>query len=194
MLPTDTVYGVAVLFSTAGAGQILSRLKERSSEQALAVLVASVDQAQSLTGPLPRAAQRLTAAFWPGPLTLVVRRRPDLSTIDLGGDGSTIGLRCPDHSLIRELAGQLGPIVTTSANRHGQSTPDTAAEAARALAGPVGAVVDGGVLAGLPSTVVDCVTDVPRILREGAVAATRVRSVALGDAFGDAFGDALGDD
>lgn len=182
VLPTDTVYGVAVLLSTAGAAQILSTLKERSSEQPLAVLVTSADQAQSLTGPLSPAAQRLSAAFWPGPLTLVLPRRAELSGIELGGDGSTIGLRCPDNALIRELAGQLGPIVTTSANRHGGPTPETAAEAAEALAGPVAVVVDGGVLAGLPSTVVDCVTGVPRVLREGVLAATRVRSVADGGA------------
>lgn len=177
VLPTDTVYGVAVLLSTNGAPEILSRLKARSAEQALAVLVGSIDQARSLTEPPSAAAARLMAAFWPGPVTLVLRRRPELAGLSLGGGSDTIGLRWPDHALIRELAARLGPLVTTSANLHGQPTPSSAAEAAGALAGPVGAVVDGGVLAGLPSTVIDCTTDLPAVLREGAVSAEQVRLV-----------------
>lgn len=181
MLPTDTVYGVAVLLSTPGATQILSTLKARSPAQSLAVLVASVDQAHPLVEPPSQAAKRLMAAFWPGPVTLVLRRRPALRRLELGGDGSTIGLRWPDHALVRELAGRLGPIVTTSANRHGQPTPVTAGEAADALAGPVAVVITGGLLAGLPSTVVDCTTDLPRVLREGAVTTAQVSSVVAGD-------------
>ena len=72
VLPTDTVYGVAVLLSTPGAARVLSTLKARSSEQPLAVLVASAEQAESLVdGPTP-AARRLMDAFWPGPMTLVL--------------------------------------------------------------------------------------------------------------------------
>ncbi len=180
VLPTDTVYGVAVLASTGGAAQILSRLKARSSEQSLAVLVASAEQARSLIDQPSSAARSLMAAFWPGPVTLVLRRRPDLGGFDLGGDGSTIGVRCPDHVFVRELALRLGPLVATSANRHGQPTPVTAAEAASALAGPVGAVVDGGVLGGVPSTVVDCTSDPPRVLREGGIAAAQIFAVLEG--------------
>ena len=109
---------------------MLSKLKARSSEQPLAVLVASAEQAESLVdGPTP-AARRLMDAFWPGPMTLVLPRRPELSDLELGGDGSTIGVRCPAHPFVRELARQLGPIVTTSANRHGEATPVSASEAA----------------------------------------------------------------
>ncbi len=181
VLPTDTVYGVAVLLSTPGATQILSSLKHRSTEQSLAVLVASVEQAHDLIEPPSPAAARLMDAFWPGPVTLVLRRRPELRSLELGGDGSTIGLRWPDHALVRELAIRLGPIVTTSANRHGHPTPVTADAAADSLAAPVAAVIDGGVLGGQPSTVVDCASEVLRVLREGKVTAANVSSVVEGE-------------
>jgi L-threonylcarbamoyladenylate synthase len=181
VLPTDTVYGVAVLLSTPGATQLLSMLKDRSVEQALAVLIASLEQAKSLTEPPSPIAQRLMAAFWPGPVTLVLRRRRELRSLELGGDGSTIGLRWPRHALVCELASRLGPLVTTSANRHGQATPVTASEAAEALAGPVAAVIAGGVLAGLASTVIDCAADVPRVLREGTVTRAQISSALEAD-------------
>ncbi len=181
MLPTDTVYGVAVRLSTPGATRILSALKARSPEQSLAVLVSSLEQAQTLIEPPSLAAQRLMAAFWPGPLTLVLRRRPELAHLELGGVDSTIGVRWPAHRLVTELASRLGPIVATSANRHGQRTPATAAEAADALAGPVGAVIAGGLLDGLPSTVVDCSTADHRILREGAVTIAEISLAAEDD-------------
>jgi tRNA threonylcarbamoyl adenosine modification protein (Sua5/YciO/YrdC/YwlC family) len=174
VLPTDTVYGVAVLLSTPGAARVLSKLKARSSEQPLAVLVASAEQAGSLVDEPTAAARRLMDAFWPGPMTLVLPRRAELSDLELGGDGSTIGVRCPAHPFVRELARQLGPIVTTSANRHGEATPASASEAAGALAGPVAVVVEGGILDGLPSTVVDCLTDPPVVVREGAVTTAQV--------------------
>ena len=174
VLPTDTVYGVAVLLSTPGAARVLSKLKARSSEQPLAVLVASAEQAASLVDGPTTAARRLMDAFWPGPMTLVLPRRPGLSDVELGGDGSTIGVRCPAHPFVRELARQLGPIVTTSANRHGEATPASASEAASALAGPVAVVVEGGILDGLPSTVVDCLADPPVVVREGAVNTAQV--------------------
>jgi L-threonylcarbamoyladenylate synthase len=180
VLPTDTVYGVAVLASTPDAIQALFELKGRSSEHPLAVLVDGPDMARELILAPITAAQRLMARFWPGPVTLVFHRREELSHLGLGGDGSTIGVRCPDHPLVRELARRLGPIVTTSANRHGEPTPVTAAGAAAALVGPSVAVIDGGVLDGPPSTVVDCTTDPPHVLREGVVSASLVLSVAEG--------------
>jgi len=175
------VYGVAVLLSTPGATQLLSTLKDRSVDQALAVLIASGEQAQALIEAPSPIAQRFMAAFWPGPVTLVLRRRPESRSLDLGGDDSTIGLRWPDHALVCELASRLGPLVTTSANRHGQPTPGTAREAADALAGPVAAVVDGGVLAGLASTVIDCATDVPCVLREGTVTRAQIAAALEAD-------------
>jgi L-threonylcarbamoyladenylate synthase len=160
VLPTDTVYGLAALPGHIG---LLAELKGRPAEMPVAVLVASVDQARELAGaPMPAEAERLAAAFWPGPLTLVV---PARSPAD-----SPVGIRWPDHPLVQAIAARVGPIATTSANRHGHPTPRTAAEASASLLGPVGLVIDGGVLAGSGSTVVDLTGSAPAVLRVGPLA------------------------
>ncbi len=166
VLPTDTVYGVAALPAVEGATARLRALKERGADTPFAVLVADEAQAAAVAE-LPPAAARLARAHWPGPLTLVLRRADAATGWDLGGDPTTIGVRCPDHPLVRAVAREAGPIATTSANRHGRPTPPTAPEAAAALLGDVALTVDGGALPGTASTVVDLAGSTPRILREG---------------------------
>jgi L-threonylcarbamoyladenylate synthase len=171
LLPTDTVYGLAVATAAPAAVAQLFSLKGRERDVPIAVLVADAAQAWQLAAPpVPAAALRLAEKWWPGPLTLVVARAPGWG-VDIGGAGDTVGLRCPDHALVRELCRAVGPLATTSANRHAQPTPPTAAEAAVGI-GYSGLVVDGGRLAGAPSTVVDCTVSPPRVLREGAVPAS----------------------
>ena len=109
--------------------------------------------------------------WWPGPLTLVLRRRPGLAW-DLGDPADTVGVRLPDHDLVLALAEAVGPLATTSANRHGEPTPVTAAEAAAALAGAPDLVVDGGPCAGEASTVLDATGPEPVVLRPGPIAVT----------------------
>ncbi|HEX7133338.1 MAG TPA: L-threonylcarbamoyladenylate synthase [Iamia sp.] len=169
VLPTDTVYGLAALPSVPGATARLYALKDRRPDVALAVLVADAGALQDLATAVDGPTAALVDAHWPGPLTVVVRRHPDLAGWDLGGDPGTIGVRCPDHPLVRAVAARTGPIATTSANRHGQPTPATAAEAAASLTGPVAVVADGGTLAGVASTVVDLTVEPRRILRQGAL-------------------------
>ncbi|HVM03318.1 MAG TPA: L-threonylcarbamoyladenylate synthase, partial [Acidimicrobiales bacterium] len=95
-VPTDTVYGLAAdPFSTGGADRLFL-LKRRPREMELPVLVADEEQALSLATAVPDAARRLMAAFWPGALTVVLPRSPDL-VADLGADDATVGLRCPAH-------------------------------------------------------------------------------------------------
>jgi len=168
LLPTDTVYGLAVATSVPGSVERLFALKGRGRDVAIAVLVADAAQAWSIAArPVPPAAVSLAAQWWPGALTIVVPR-DQAWTVDLGGEPSTVGIRCPDHVLVRALCRAAGPLATTSANRHGQPTPSTAGAAADAL-GPVDLVIEGGVLAGVASTVVDCTVVPVRVLRQGAV-------------------------
>src|SRR3954470_24382472 len=151
VVPTDTVYGVAVAASVVGATARLFEVKARPTDVALPVLVADEEQARSIAEVPPRAAA-LMAAHWPGGLTIVLPRRADFD-VDLGGtDPSTVGVRVPDHDVPRELARRVGPLVTTSANLHGRPTPSTAAEVRAELG--VSIVIDGGTCAGAPSTVV----------------------------------------
>jgi tRNA threonylcarbamoyl adenosine modification protein (Sua5/YciO/YrdC/YwlC family) len=171
-IPTDTVYGLAVGATVQGATDRLFALKGRPRHVPLAVLVADTEQAWSIVDPgWPAAceqARRLATRYWPGALTLVVPRAPGW-TADLGEDGGTVGVRCPDHEWVRTLCRQAGPLATTSANLHGGPTPFTAAEVAALLGSAVAVVVDGGRCAGLPSTVVDATVDPPLLLRRGAL-------------------------
>jgi len=152
VIPTDTVYGLAVL---PGHEDLLAELKDRPATMPIAVLVADPDAVA-----LPPLAATLARAFWPGPVTLVVPA-PD-------GEETT-GLRCPDDDFVRALTRRVGPMPTTSANRHGRPTPPTASEAAQSLARPPVLVVDGGPRDGVASTVVDCTGAEAVVLREGAV-------------------------
>ena len=174
VLPTDTVYGVAVEPTRAGATDRLFAVKERPRTAALPLLVASLDQAVMLSGDLPRTALALADAFWPGGLTLVVPRRSGLD-LDLGGeDDTTVGLRLPDHPVPVALAERVGPLAATSANLHGRPTPAGAAEVAEELGDAVGLVLDGGPCRGAPSTVVACTPEGVTVLREGRVATADV--------------------
>ncbi|MGH9127102.1 MAG: L-threonylcarbamoyladenylate synthase [Acidimicrobiales bacterium] len=165
-VPTDTVYGVAADPFRAGATDRLFKAKGRPRTFELPVLVADVEQALSVATMVPPAAERLLARFWPGALTVVLPRRPDLNA-DLGSDDETIGLRCPDHPVPRALCRLVGPIATTSANRHGEAPASTAAGVLEQLGTRVEIVLDAGTCAGSPSTVVDCTGAEPRLLRLG---------------------------
>ncbi|MGH9282420.1 MAG: L-threonylcarbamoyladenylate synthase, partial [Acidimicrobiales bacterium] len=113
-------------------------------------------------------ARALMEQFWPGALTVVLPRRPDLRA-DLGTDEATVGLRCPAHPVPLALCRAHGPIATTSANLHGQPSATTAAELAEVFGEGVAVVLDAGPCEGAPSTVVDCTGAEPKLLREGRV-------------------------
>lgn len=166
-VPTDTVYGLAVDPWRPGATDRLFAVKRRPHDVALPVLVADADQARRLLGRLPARAERLMDEFWPGALTIVVPAPDDLGA-DLGGDGRSVGVRCPAHDLIRALAAEAGPIAVTSANLHGAAPFSSASALAGGLDG-VEVVVDGGPCSGEPSTVVAVDGDELRLLRPGTL-------------------------
>ncbi|MDE0267960.1 MAG: L-threonylcarbamoyladenylate synthase [Acidimicrobiaceae bacterium] len=172
-VPTDTVYGLAVDLNNVAAILKLFVLKNRPAERQIAVLVSDVDMAEKLVI-LSEKARRLATEFWPGPLTLVAQRRSSTqksmnTTIDTS---TTLGVRLPDHELVRRLAG-VGPLAVTSANLHGQPTPATAQEIAKVFPS-LSMVVDGGRLEGTASTVVDVAGLNPIVLREGPIAAEQI--------------------
>jgi len=168
-IPTDTVYGLAVDPTRAGATDALFALKGRPASLDLPVLVGSVDQAEALAGPagLSGAARRLAHRFWPGALTIVVPRRPGLDWA-LGAHSATVGLRLPRHLVPGALCVDVGALATTSANLHGASPCTDADEVERAFGSEV-VIVDGGRCDSPPSTVVSVLGDSPQCLRHGAV-------------------------
>ncbi len=167
-LPTDTVYGLAVDPFQAGATDRLFALKGRPREVQVPILVADDEQAGQLTSAVPEMARRLMSRFWPGPLTLVLPRRPGLG-VDLGADQTTVGVRRPAHAVPTAVCRRAGPLATTSANLHGQPPLTTAQEVTDAFGAGVTVVIDGGTCAGAPSTVVGCTGREPELLRQGGI-------------------------
>ena len=171
-VPTDTVYGLAADPWHSGASDRLFLVKGRPRNVELAVFVSGAEQARELTTGLPEAAEKLMAAFWPGALTIVVPRRPDVNA-DLGDDDATIGLRCPAHPVPLALCREFGPYATTSANRHGAAPLSEASAFSDELVG-VELVLDAGTCAGPPSTVVDATGEVLKLLRAGRIEWARI--------------------
>ncbi len=176
VLPTDTVYGLA---SAPGATAKLFDAKARPRSLTLPVLVANARDATRVAL-LDDRACRLAERFWPGGLTLVLRRTPDWTKWDLGEERATVGVRVPDHPLTRALLRATGPLAVTSANRSGEPTP-TDCHGVRAVFGDQVAVYlcDDPRPAGPPSTVLDLSGPEPRVLREGAIAPSELLA-ALG--------------
>lgn len=177
-LPTDTVYGIAVALETPGGIEALFAAKRRPPEKGVMLLLADAAQAPTI-GEWPAAAAALADAFWPGGLTVIVPQRAEVPLpASLTGGAPTIGLRTPDHPAPRALAAAVGPIPTTSANVSGLPEARTAAEIVEQLGDSIELVLDGGPAHGGPaSTVVDCTTEPPRILRVGAIPVERVAAV-----------------
>ena len=166
--PTDTVYGVGALAFNGAAVESIYAAKDRPLEKAIPILVADPADLAKVTLTVPEMAARLAARFWPGPLTLVVPKHPDLP--EAVSATSTVGVRLPDHPVAQSLLRLTGPMAVTSANLSGQPSPSTAEEVFTQLGGRIALILDGGkTLGGVPSTLVDCTGLEPQILREGPI-------------------------
>jgi L-threonylcarbamoyladenylate synthase len=166
--PTDTVYGVGALAFDAAAVESIYSAKDRPVEKAIPILIGGPEDLDKVTADIPPIAAKLAARFWPGPLTLIVPKHPDLP--DVVSAAPTVGLRVPDHPVARALLRAAGPMAVTSANISGGVSPRTAGEVNRQLSGRIPLILDGGETpGGVPSTVVNCMGTEPVILREGPV-------------------------
>ncbi len=179
-LPTDTVYGVGVALDAHDGLERLFAAKERPLDKAIVLLVADLEQVASV-GVMTPVARALAERFWPGGLTLVLAQAPGARLpAGLTAGQSTIGVRLPDHSSPTALAAELGPLPVTSANISGQPAATTAEEVMAQLGGRIDLILDGGPApGGVPSTVVDCSTDRPQVLREGALGIEELLDVSL---------------
>ena len=169
-MPTDTIYGVGVALGADDGLMRLFAAKDRPLDRAVVLLVADLEQAASV-GVLSPAARALAERFWPGGLTLVLRQAPEARLPSILTAGSaTIGVRLPDHESPRALAREVGPLPVTSANLSGHPDARYAADVLAQLGARIDLVLDGGpARGGIPSTVVDCSGELPRILRVGAI-------------------------
>jgi L-threonylcarbamoyladenylate synthase len=174
--PTETVYGLgADAFSRKAVAEVY-RLKNRPSWNPLIVHVPGVAAARELTSSFPEVADDLAARFWPGPLTLVLKRAPHLD--GLGADNDTIAVRVPAHPVALRLLEACGlPLAAPSANRSESISPTTAEHVVRSLP-DVPLVLDGGPSSwGIESTVLDLTTGTPTLLRPGALGLRAIREV-----------------
>ena len=181
-LPTETVYGLAAdAANEAGVAKIFAA-KGRPSEHPLIVHVADAASASRFASEIPDFAQKLMAAFWPGPLTLILPRRPEVAAAAAGGQNS-VGLRCPSHpvalALLKACAARgIHGLAAPSANQFGRVSPTTAQHVQGEFAGTpysVMPILDGGACSvGIESTIVDCSRGVPVLLRPGVLAQVQI--------------------
>lgn len=166
--PTDTVYGLAADAFQPAAIDKLFEIKERPKNQAIAILLGSPEQLALVAEQPSSTAKALAEKHWPGALTLVITRHPDVP--DILSPLPTIGVRIPDHPAAIALLKQTGPLAVTSANLSGQPNTSTAEEVFAQIGDRVDLILDGGKTpGGVPSTVVDLTGDSPKILRAGPV-------------------------
>jgi L-threonylcarbamoyladenylate synthase len=177
-LPTETVYGLAADAGNAAAVENIFRLKGRPADHPLIVHIADAAELPQWASEVPDAAAKLAQAFWPGPLTLILKKRADVLDIVTGGQ-DTIGLRCPAHPLALTVLRQFGGgLAAPSANRFGRISPTSAQHVRDEFGDGVPVVLDGGDCeVGIESTIVDVSSRVPRILRPGHIRKPQLEAV-----------------
>lgn len=180
--PTETVYGLGADAGSDAAVAGIFQAKGRPSDHPLIVHVPGPEAVERFAADVPPVAQRLMQAFWPGPLTLILPRRPGVAAAAAGGQDS-IGVRCPAHPVAHALLlacaalqppvlGLAGP----SANRFGRVSPTTAAHVASEFGDEL-LVLDGGATrVGIESAIVDCTRGVPVLLRPGTLARPQIEA------------------
>ena len=174
-IPTDTLYGLAADPFREEAVARVFEAKGRPAERAVPLIAADSEQVVAKLGALSAVARRLADAFWPGPLTLVVKA-PDALVHTVTGGTGRVGVRVPAQAAAQALCRACAtPLTATSANlsdRHATSDPD---EVVRTLGSRIELLLDDGKTAGgAPSTIVDVTSDMPRLVRPGAVEWDRV--------------------
>lgn len=177
-LPTETVYGLAADATNPAAVRQIFALKGRPADHPLIVHVAGAGDLGAWARTVPATAEKLAAAFWPGPLTLILPRRTHVPSVVTGGQ-DTVGLRSPSHPLAQRLLRAFGGgLAAPSANRFGRISPTRAAHVRDEFGDAVPVVLDGGDSAiGIESTIVDLSGDTPRILRPGGISQAQIEAV-----------------
>jgi L-threonylcarbamoyladenylate synthase len=176
--PTDTVYGVGAHAWLPGAVKQLYAAKQRPRDKAIPLLIAGVETLPEVAIEIPQAAFLLARRYWPGALTLVLRRDPRVPDAVTSGQ-ETVAVRAPDHPVTQALIAALdAPLAATSANLSGQPAPDTAQGVLAQLETRIDLILDGGTCpAGIASTIVDLTLTPPAILREGGISPQEIEDL-----------------
>lgn len=177
-IPTETVYGLAADATQIEAINKIFAIKKRPANHPLILHLGDIGQLEVWADNIPPLAVQLAQSFWPGPLTLVLNKRPSV-TGKITGNQSTIALRIPKHPLTLALLKKLGTgIVAPSANKHKKTSPTSPAHVLKGLSGEIPAILDGGPCElGIESTILDLTQDRPIILRPGTISAKEIEAV-----------------
>lgn len=177
-IPTETVYGLAANALDENAVRKIFVAKGRPSDNPLIVHISKVEEIEALVRDFTPEAQRLAEAFWPGPLTIILKKSDVIPDVISGGL-DTVAIRLPAHHVAREIIKEAGcPLAAPSANLSGSPSPTKASHVIDDLSGKIDAIVDAGACeVGLESTVISLCTRVPRVLRPGAVTIEQLRKV-----------------
>ena len=177
-IPTETVYGLAARADDPVAVGKIFAAKGRPATNPLIVHVADTPMARRLAAAWPEAAEKIAQRLWPGPVTVVVPRGPEIPD-EVTAGGLTVALRCPEHRLTRRLIEKAGlPLAAPSANRSLAVSPTTAAHVLESLGNRIDLILDGGPCTrGIESTVVDCTSVPPCILRPGPISREQLEAI-----------------
>lgn len=177
-IPTETVYGLGADGLNSEAVRRIFQAKGRPQDNPLILHIPSVDCLGEYCKEIPLAAFQLAGQFWPGPLTLILKRReivPDIVTAGM----DTVGMRCPDHRITRAILTAAGrPVAAPSGNTSGRPSPTTAAHMLEDMDGKIDGIVEGGPCSvGVESTILDLTEQPPRLLRPGGITLEQLRAV-----------------
>ncbi|MBC1470436.1 L-threonylcarbamoyladenylate synthase [Listeria seeligeri] len=177
--PTETVYGLGADATNQAAIQKIYEAKGRPSDNPLIVHIASREQMDAFVASYPQKAIKLMEKFWPGPLTVILPLKKDSLASNVSAGLSTVGVRMPEHPVSLALIKEAGiPVAAPSANRSGKPSPTSASHVIEDLDGKVAGIIDGGATGvGLESTVIDCSTEIPVILRPGGITKEQMEQV-----------------
>lgn len=177
-MPTETVYGLAGDAGNEAAVRRIFATKGRPADHPLIVHLADTAQLENWAERIPEVARKLAAAFWPGPMTLILHKASQVAGVVTGGQNS-IGIRIPDHPVALELLHAFaGGIAAPSANRFGHVSPTTAQHVRDEFGDAVPIVLDGGPCTiGIESTIIDLTGPMPRILRPGRIGRAAIEAV-----------------
>lgn len=174
-LPTETVYGLAADASNEDAVAKIFHAKGRPSNHPVIVHIGSVNQLNEWATDIPDYAYKLAKAFWPGPMTLILKKQTQVLETITGGQDS-VGIRIPSHPIMQKVLQHFhGGLAAPSANRFGHISPSLAKHVKESLGDKVDLIIDGGATSvGIESTIIDCTQDHPGILRPGMITADEI--------------------
>ena len=177
IVPTETVYGLAASAFDEAAVMSIYEVKGRPETKPISLLISGMHDAENAACDIPPEAYALAEKFWPGPLTMILKKKPVIPDIVTAG-GDTVGVRCPDHKKTLELIEKSKtPLAAPSANLSGQPSPKNLAQAMEYFDGLVPCAIDGGdCTVGIESTIIDMTKKPFKVLRLGGLSPETIKS------------------